>query len=68
MRKMFFLMPETSEAIAREKYTFVSEGLPRNLKICFGRVAERLKVLAWKASVEETLPRVRIPPLPPSLR
>ncbi len=26
----------------------------------YGEMAERLKVLAWKASVEETLPRVRI--------
>ncbi len=33
MRKMFFLTPEASETIAREKYAFVSGGLLRNLKI-----------------------------------
>lgn len=30
-----------------------------------GEMAEWLKVLAWKASVEETLPRVRISLSPP---
>lgn len=32
--------------------------------IVYGRVAEWFKVLAWKASVRATVPRVRIPPLP----
>src|ERR1700731_2757694 len=33
-----------------------------------GEVTERLKVLASKASVRETVPWVRIPPSPPYLR
>src|SRR5579859_980941 len=32
-----------------------------------GEVTERLKVLASKASVRETVPQVRIPPSPPEL-
>src|SRR5882724_6098667 len=34
---------------------------------CRGEVTERLKVLASKASVRETVPWVRIPPSPPFL-
>ena len=34
-------------------------------KIQPGEVAERFKAHAWKACVQETVPRVRIPPSPP---
>ena len=47
-------------------------GLPKNATLCYdwvcndrGEVTERLKVLASKASVRETVPWVRIPPSPP---
>ena len=44
--------------------------LPVNARLCYdgkdcGEVAERLKALASKASVRETVPWVQIPPSPP---
>ena len=52
-----------------------SARLPKNATLCYdytyndrGEVAERLKALASKASVRETVPWVRIPPSPPVFR
>jgi hypothetical protein len=49
--------------------------IARSQKPCYdgtchdrGEVTERLKVLASKASVRETVPWVRIPPSPPFFR
>src|ERR1700674_1949638 len=74
-------MPPASTGVARNQVRATQRigimsapGLPKNATLCYdwvcndrGEVTERLKVLASKASVRETVPWVRIPPSPPFL-
>lgn len=48
----------------REKPQKHEDTFKNERKRIYGKVAEWFKVLAWKASVREIVPGVRIPPFP----
>ena len=63
--KAVFNLPEVGGKVESCLQRVLKRGIIKTL--CFGELAEWPKALAWKASIWETVSRVRIPHSPPFL-